>query len=109
MTDEDTNVVQPGRGIERIVIEGSVLREFSRQFVEPRLMAELIRRNCVRANVLGNGVAIGLIHGVKIFIETSPELPLPQRGIRTCHALRPPAGWMKNKYKFPAPQCDREP
>src|SRR5205823_5296793 len=64
MADEDANVVQPGRGVEDVIVERFVLRELLREFVETRLMAELIGRIGLGADVLGNSVAVvGFWHG----------------------------------------------
>ena len=52
MADEDAEVMQPRRGMEDVVIVGLILGEPFREAVEPRLVAELVRRLCFCADIL---------------------------------------------------------
>src|SRR5258707_8983699 len=63
MTDENADVVKPGNGVKDVIIEWLILRELFCELVQAWLMAELVGRVRLSANVFGDGVAmIGVWH-----------------------------------------------
>ena len=67
MADEDPQIVQPGRGIQDVVIVRLTLREPFRELVEPGLVTELVRRLRLGPDVLNDSFSIsGLTHGTKV-------------------------------------------
>ena len=57
MANEDAEVVQPGRCIEHVVIEGLIFGKLRGQAIKPGLMAELVGRFGLRADVISNGIS----------------------------------------------------
>ena len=67
MADEDAEVVQPGGGVEDVVVERLALRNLFCEFVEARLMGEFVGWPGVGADVIGDGAAVFVVgHGQKI-------------------------------------------
>src|SRR5712691_10897567 len=67
MTDKNAEVVQPGCREEHVVIEGPSLGELRGQLIKPRLVAELLARVRVRANIIADGLSVtGQFHAVRV-------------------------------------------
>ena len=63
MAGEDPKIMQPGCRVENIVIVGLAFSKPPGEMVKPRLMAELIRRLCLRPDVIDQGGSVfGLGH-----------------------------------------------
>jgi len=63
MPDEDPEVMHPGRRIQDVVIVGFVFCQPPSEAVQPRLVAELIRRLCLGADIISDRLAVsGLNH-----------------------------------------------
>jgi hypothetical protein len=63
MADEHTQIVQPGRGIEDVVVERLSLGKRTGEGIQPGLVAEFIGWLRLGAYVFGDGrPVIGLIH-----------------------------------------------
>ena len=63
MADKHPEVVQPGRGKEDVIIVRLPLGQALRELVKPGLVAELIRRLRLGADVINKGGSVsGLIH-----------------------------------------------
>ena len=66
MADEDPEVMQPRRSMEDVVIVGLTVGKPSRKLVKPGLVAELVRRLRLGADVIGDGLSVsGLTHGLR--------------------------------------------
>jgi len=66
MADEDPEIVQPGGSVKHVVIVGLTLGQPFRKLVKPGLMAELVRRLRLGADVVSDGLAVaGLGHGLR--------------------------------------------
>ncbi len=57
MANEDADVVEPGGGVEDVVVEWLILRNLFCEFVQARLMAEFVGWIGLGANVVGDGEA----------------------------------------------------
>ena len=66
VADEYPEVVQPCRGIKDVVIVGLTLGEPFRELVKPGLVAELVRRLRLGADVINDGLSVsGLTHELR--------------------------------------------
>src|ERR1051326_2640277 len=57
MTEEDAEVVQPGGGIEHVVIIVLIFGKLGGKLIEPGLMTKLFRGIGLGADVIGDGVS----------------------------------------------------
>ena len=58
VADKYSEVVQPGRGKQHVVIVGLALGQQFRQLVKPGLVAELVRRLRLGADVINKGFPV---------------------------------------------------
>src|SRR5262249_44656904 len=64
MADEDPEIVHPRRRLDHVIIERLILGELRGQAIQPRLMAVLVRRLSLSANVVSDGLAVARDSGV---------------------------------------------
>src|ERR1035437_4048877 len=88
VADEYPEVVHPGGGIEDVVVVCLALGEPPRELVKPGLVAELVGRLRLGADVVGNGFPVsGLSHGARIAAPPAVSNP----SVRT--SFRAPMAW----------------
>src|ERR1035441_614096 len=76
MADEDPQVVHPGRRVKDVVIVWLAFRQLHGKVIKPGLVAELVRRPRLGADVINNGLSVpGLMHGPRI--AASPLISNP--------------------------------
>ena len=67
VADKDSQVVHPGRGKKHVVIKRPAFRKLRGEMIEPRLVAEFVRRDGIGADVIDyQRAAGGLVHAGKL-------------------------------------------
>src|SRR6266481_4581362 len=85
MADEYSKIMEPGRGVEHVVIEWLAIGQLAGQRIQARLVAEFVRRLRLGPNVFGNADPVtGLVHAWTLTGFMWPEKAKPSHVYDLC-------------------------